>query len=78
MGKGRRLRASRRSHVVRLLLRTAGGHRSVADALLTSSIGGVVEQCTDVVYKEWVQQLSDVLLVREIQRAVKGYPVIID
>lgn len=72
-----RLRAGRGAHVVGLVFRTTGSHRSVAYALLTSLVGRVVQQSADVVDEERVKQFRDLLLVREIQRAVEGYPVVV-
>ena len=73
----RRLRAGRRTHVVRLLLLLwpASSHGGATHATLASLVGRVVEQSTNVVDEKGVKKLSNSLLVREIQRTVKGYPV---
>lgn len=76
VSKGRWLRASRRTQVVGLwLIRPTSGHRSPAHTSLSGLVGGVVKQGTNVVYEERVKKLGDSLFVREIQRAVEGYPV---
>lgn len=77
MREGRWLRAGRRTHVVRLLLLLwpTGSHGGTTHAALASLVGRVVEQSTNVVDEERVEKLGDSLLVREIQRTVKGYPV---
>lgn len=75
MRQRRRLRAGRRAHVVRLGVRFAGSHGCIANALLACLVGGVVKQGTNIVHEERVKQLRDVLFVREIQRAIEGYPV---
>ena len=71
------LRAGRRAHVVRLLLWPTCSHRSSTHASLTSLVSRVVEQGSNVVDEERVKQLCNSLFVREIQRAVEGYPVIV-
>jgi hypothetical protein len=71
------LRACRRAHVVRLLLWPTSSHRSSTHASLTSLVSRVVEQRSNVVDEERVKQLRDSLFVREIQRAVEGYPVLV-
>jgi hypothetical protein len=75
MSKSWWLRAGGRAHVVRLLLWPTCSHRSSTHASLASLVGRVVEQSSDVVDEERVKQLGDSLFVREIQRAVEGYPV---
>ena len=77
MSESWRLRAGGRTHVVRLLLWPACSHRSSTHASLTSLVSRVVEQGSDVVDEERVKQLCNSLFVREIQRAVEGYPVIV-
>ena len=71
------LRAGRRAHVVRLLLWPTRSHRSSTHASLTSLVSRVVEQSSNVVDEERVKQLCNSLFVREIQRAVEGYPVVV-
>lgn len=71
------LRAGRRTHVVRLLLWPTCSHRSSTHASLTSLVSRVVEQSSNVVDEERVKQLCNSLFVREIQRAVEGYPVVV-
>jgi hypothetical protein len=78
MSKSGRLRAGRRTHVVRLLLLLlwpTSSHGGATHAPLASLVGWVVEQSPNVVDEKWVKKLGDSLLVREIQRTVKGYPV---
>lgn len=75
MGEGWWLRAGGRAHVVRLLLWPTSSHGSSTHASLASLVGRVVEQSSNVVDEERVKQLSNSLFVREIQRAVEGYPV---
>ena len=71
------LRAGGRAHVVRLLLWPTCSHRSSTHASLTSLVSRVVEQSSNVVDEERVKQLCNSLFVREIQRAVEGYPVLV-
>ena len=77
MSESWRLRAGRRAHVVRLLLWPTCSHRSSTHASLASLVGRVVEQSSNVVDEERVKQLRNSLFVREIQRAVEGYPVVV-
>jgi len=51
-------------------------HSSIADAL-ACLICWVVQQSTDIVNEQRVQKLGDFLFVREVQRAIEGYPVIV-
>lgn len=71
------LRAGRRTHVVRLLLLLwpASSHGGATHAPLASLVGRVVKQSANVVDEKRVKKLGDSLLVREVQRTVKGYPV---
>lgn len=71
----RGLRALWCTHVLLRRVRSAGrcGHRSIADAL-AGLVRRVVEKCTNVVHKQGVKKLCNLLLVREIQRAIKRYP----
>lgn len=74
MSERRCLRAGRR---VRRLLWPASSHRGSAHATLASLVGRVVKQRTNVVNEKRVEKLGDSFLVREIQRAVKGYPALV-
>jgi hypothetical protein len=71
------LRAGRCTHVVGLLLLLwpASSHGGAAHTPLASLVGWVVEQSTNVVDEKGVKKLGNSLLVREVQRTVKGYPV---
>lgn len=75
VSQGRGLRALRCTHVLLRRVRPAGrcGHRSIADAL-AGLVRRVVEKCTNVVHKQGVKKLCNLLLVGEIQRAIKRYP----
>lgn len=68
-----RLRALRRPHVLGLIW-TACSHGSVSNAL-PSLIGRVVQESADIVHEKRVEHLSNLLLVREVQRAIKRNPV---
>lgn len=68
-----RLRALRCSQVVLLGIGTTSSHGGGANAL-TSLIGRVVKQSADVMNEQRVESLSDFLLIRKVQRAVKRDP----
>jgi len=66
------LRALRRPHVFRLI-GTARSHGGIADAL-ARWVRWMIEQGTNVVHEQWVEQLGDLLLVCEVQRTIEWYP----
>lgn len=77
MCKSRWLRALRSTHVVLLLpWISARCHGGIANAL-ARLVGRVVEQGTNVVNKQRVQELGDFLLIGEVQRAVERNPAAI-
>lgn len=73
MRQRRRLSALRRTHVLRRGVWAASRHGGVTNAL-ACLVRRVVEQGTNVVNEKRVEEFCDLLLVREIQRAVEGNP----
>ena len=72
--ESRRLCTLRCPQVIRLLVWATCSHGSIANAL-ASLVGRMVEQSSNVVNEKRVEELCDLLLVREVQRAVKRNPV---
>jgi hypothetical protein len=44
------------------------------DHICSVLVGWVVQQAADVVHKQWVQKVSDLLLVGKFQRSLKWNP----
>lgn len=62
------------SQLVLLLLLLFLPFRHSHDLIRAGLVGRMIKQCVNVVHKQGVEQLSDLLLVRKIQRSVKRDP----
>lgn len=70
-----RLRARCSSHILGLLLLVIAAafrcrHGDIGSAL----VGRMIQECSNVVHKERVEQLCNFLFVRKIKRAIERYP----
>jgi hypothetical protein len=74
MGECRRLCTLWSAHVLLLLIRTPTcSHGRIANAL-PRLVRRMVEQCANVMNEKWIEKLRDLLLVREVQRAIEWNP----
>ena len=74
MGECRRLCTLWSAHVLLLLIRTpTRSHGRIANAL-PRLVRRMVEQCANVMNEKWIEMLGDLLLVREVQRAIEWNP----
>lgn len=64
----------RRTHVLLRGVRSTRSHRGIADTL-SSLVRGMIKKSTNVMNEKRVQEFCDLLLVREVQRAIEWDPV---